>query len=106
MTTEVGTFDEALDRMDFDFYDYDDEANLFQELSAILEYAPSPLQMEQASARGRRHRMAAAERGFRVDRFFRRGQQVTQMRDNRGRFIAQGADAISDMLDEDYDLFA
>ncbi len=106
MTTEQGTFDDVLDRLDFDFYDYDDEADLFQKLSGILDYGPSPLQMQQAQDRGRRHRMAAAERGFRVDRFFRRGQQITQMRDHRGRFIAQGAGAISDMLDEDYDLFA
>ncbi len=106
MTTEAGTFDDFLDRVDFDYYEYDDYNEMVAGLTNILGQPPSALQAAQADARGRRHRMAAAERGFRVDRFFRRGVQVTQMRDHRGRFIAQGAGAISDMLDEDYDLFA
>ena len=46
MTTEQGTFDDVLDRLDFDFYDYDDEADLFQKLSSILYYGPSQLQMQ------------------------------------------------------------
>lgn len=106
MTTQT-TFDDALDRMDFDFYDWDSMEEMIQALTTALEgRVPSDLQRDIAFARGQRHRAAAMERGLRVDRFFRRGQQVTQLRDARGRFIAQGASAISDLLDEDFDLFA
>ncbi len=106
MATDPGTFDDFLDRYDFDYYDWDTFEELVQGLAGILGRPPSPAQVQGAFNRGQRHRAAAMERGLRVDRFFRRGQQVTQLRDSRGRFIAQGAGAISDILEEDFDLFA
>lgn len=105
MTTTQTTFDDVLDRLDFTFSDWDTMDELLGRLDDILGRPASALQAAIAFDRGQRQRAAAIERGLQIDRFFRRGQQVTQLRDSRGRFVAQGAAAISDLLEEDFDLF-
>jgi len=105
MTTTQTTFDDVLDRLDFTFADFDNMNDLHERLTQILGRVPSDLQREIAFARGQAQRERAMIGGFRVDRFFRRGQQVTQLRDARGRFVTQGAPAISALLDDDFDLF-
>ena len=98
--TESPNWDEVLDRLDFQFIDFTTMADVRQTLTAILGgRVPSDLQTTLAFQRGQQLRTAAIEMDLRVDRFFRRGQSVTMLRDARGRFVAEGAANIADILE-------
>ena len=91
---------DVLDRLDFQFIDFtttDDVRNRLQEI--LGGRPPSDRQIQVAFQRGQQLRTAAIEMDLRVDRFFRRGQSVTMLRDARGRFVAEGAANIADILE-------
>jgi len=91
-----------LDRLDFQFIDFESMDDVRGRLREILGgRLPSDRQTEMAFQRGQQMRTRAIELDYRVDRFFRRGQSVTMLRDSRGRFIAEGAANISDILERD-----
>jgi hypothetical protein len=93
---------DVLDRLDFQFIDFENMADVRNRLQEILRgRPPSDRQTQMAFARGQQMRTRAIEMDYRVDRFFRRGQSVTMLRDSRGRFIAEGAANISDILERD-----
>lgn len=89
-------FDDALERLDFEFDDFDTFQGMLERLRSILgQDHISPLQRQIAETKALRDRneliTGAIERGLGLDIFQRRGQQVFQLRDPRGRFIASGA---------------
>jgi len=93
---------DVLDRLDFQFIDFESMDDVRGRLREILRgRPPSDRQTEMAFQRGQQLRTRAIELDYRVDRFFRRGQSVTMLRDSRGRFIAEGAANISDILERD-----
>ena len=106
MANATGEYEwwDVLDRLDFQFIDFATSDDVRRHLREIFQGAePSDRQVETAFARGQQMRTRAIELDYRVDRFFRRGQSVTMLRDSRGRFIAEGAANISDILEgEDF----
>jgi len=104
MAQEEGGYDwwDLLDRLDFQFIDFETMDDVRGRLREILQgQVISDRQAEMAFQRGQQMRTRAIEMDYRVDRFFRRGQSVTMLRDSRGRFIAEGAANISDILERD-----
>ena len=104
-------FEDALDRLDFDWgADYGD-----QELQAALAAAlgmpyrselfkPSDgevSQMRAAREAKQRRDQVMTDLGFQVGSFARGGRQVIQMRDSRGRFVTSGAANITARLREE-----
>ncbi len=100
MTTGNDGYDwfDALERFDIVFEDAEDFNSLFDRLSDVLGHSPSAAQMDSASFHLGQQRQQAVILGFTVDRFVRAGRQVTQLRDAGGRFVAQGASAITRRL--------
>lgn len=102
MAQETETYEwyDVLDRLDFQFIDFTTEDDVRRVLQGILRgLPPSDRQVQTAFARGQQLRTVAIERDLRVDRFIRRGESVTMLRDARGRFIAEGAANIADILE-------
>jgi len=98
--TDAYEWYDVLDRLYFQFIDFTTEDDVRRVLQGILRgLPPSDRQVQTAFARGQQLRTAAIEMDLRVDRFFRRGQSVTMLRDARGRFIAEGSANISDILE-------
>ena len=97
-------FEAALERLDFEFSDFGTMDEMVARLQLILGVDHvSPLQREIALAKSQRDfRQAtfeAIDRGQRIDLFTRRGQTIFQLRDARGRFVAQGARGIREHFD-------
>lgn len=89
-------FDDALERLDFEFSDFGTMAEMVARLRTILDVDHvSPLQLEIAARKSQRDFRAASfeaiDRGQRLEVFRRRGESVFQLRDARGRFVTAGA---------------
>ena len=103
----MDSFEDALDRLDFDWgADYSDE-----ELNAALALAlgmpfrselfkPSPEQIRVAGVDKQRRDQVMTDLGFQFGAFRRGGREVTQLRDARGRFVTSGAANITARLAE------
>ncbi len=96
---------DALDRMDMTFDDFQDMGGLIAALDEALNragdqpYRPaSARQIDMAWERLSYQRQQAIDMGFTVDRFARGGRSVTMMRDRFGRFVSEGAAAITRRL--------
>ena len=107
----MDSFEDALDRLDFDWSaDYDDQG-LIDALAVALGmpyrsdlFKPSddPEGQIQAAREAKQRRdQIMTDLGFQVGSFFRGGRQVTQMRDSRGRFVTSGAANITARLREE-----
>ena len=108
-------FDDALDRMDVTFADFDGDS-ILATLDDILGRPASLLQFEMVNQRIQTERQNAVLAGVSVDRFRRGGGVVTggrvgaenlrkaghlvatQLRYTSGRFVTQGARNIRDFL--------
>ena len=104
-------FEDALDRLDFDWgADYSDE-ELVDALALALGmpyrselFRPSRGDEGQIAAarEAKRNRdQVMTDLGFQVGSFTRGGRQVMQMRDSRGRFVTSGAANITARLREE-----
>lgn len=91
-------FADALERLDVTFADFDTMDGLINRLDSILGRRASALQIDVAVDKFAHERDLAVEFGFQIDRFVRRGQPITQLRDRFGRFVAVGAQGISEFL--------
>jgi len=107
----VDKFEDALDRLDFDWgADYSDE-ELIDALALALGmpyrsdiFAPSTGPEGQiAAAREAKQRrdQVMTDLGWQVGSFERGGRLVMQMRDSRGRFVTSGAANITARLHEE-----
>ena len=103
-------FEDALDRLDFDWgADYDDQG-LIDALARALDmpyrsdiFKPSDWregQIQAAREAKQRRDQVMTDLGFQVGSFERGGRQVLQMRDSRGRFVTSGAANITARLRE------
>lgn len=92
------TFADFLERHDIVFQDFESAGQLALRLTQVLGHAPIGGQLPAAIVVLQTQRQQAIMLGFTVDRFVRRGQQVTQLRDARGRFVASGARDIAARL--------
>lgn len=92
------TFFDFLERNDIVFQDFESAGQLTLRLTQILGHSPIGGQLPAAIVILQTQRQQAIDLGFTVDRFIRRGQQVTQLRDARGRFVASGARDIAARL--------
>jgi len=103
----VDSFEDALDRLDFDWgADYDDQ-ELIDALALALNmpfrselFKPSPEQIRVAGVDKQRRDQVMTDLGFQIGTFQRGGMQVTQLRDVRGRFVTSGAANITARLAE------
>ena len=91
-------FADALERLDITFDDFGPGINMFDLLTEVLGIMPTRFQMDLALEKLQTERQIALMHGFRIDRFMRRGEQVTQLRDPLGRFVASGAADIAATL--------
>ena len=99
-------FDDALDRLDVTFDDFIDAPDVRERLGEILgqrnpdtgRFAASDAQMAAVQPRVQLQRQQAFEHEVFVSRFMRGGEQVTQLRDARGRFVAAGGRGIREYL--------
>lgn len=98
--TGVGSLDDFLERMDIVFQDFTDIGALVAQLEQAFGTPgmPTLAQLDAAVIRLQIQRQTAFALGFRFDRFTRRGEQVSQLRDRFGRFITSGARNISAFL--------
>ena len=99
-------FDDALDRLDVTFDDFIDAPDIGERLGEILgqfstlsgKFVASPAQLAAVMPRVQLQRQQAFEHEVFVSRFMRGGEQVTQLRDARGRFVAAGGAGIRQFL--------
>lgn len=91
-------FDDVLERLDVTFDDFGPGVDIFDLLHNVLGRMPTQLQADIALQKLQTERQIAFTEGLRIDRFVRRGEQVIQLRDARGRFVASGAAAIGQVL--------
>lgn len=110
MTTGNDSYDwfDALERFDIIFEDAVDYQTLYDRLSEVLgerrageqltRILPTQRQIDTALFHFGQQRQQAVILGYTADRFIRAGRQVTQLRDARGRFVAQGAAEITQRL--------
>lgn len=83
-------FADALERLDVQFSDFETMDGLIRRLQSVLadnQPFPSQLQIQIAIDKLGPLREQAAESGFTIDRFRRKGRTITQLRDARGRFV-------------------
>ena len=92
------TFGDFLERHDIVFGDFQSVGMLAARLREVLGHTPVGGQLPAAIHILQTQRQQAIDFGFTVDRFIRRGESVTQLRDARGRFVAAGARDISARL--------
>ena len=93
-------FAEVLDRLEVTLADFDDIFFLEARLDEVLGRPASGTQLEVATQKFQEQRQVAILEGLQVTRFLRRGQSVSALRDERGRFIgAEGAQRISAELE-------
>ena len=103
----MDSFEDALDRLDFDWgADYSDE-ELKDALALALGmpfrselFKPSPEQIRVAGVDKQRRDQVMTDLGFQIGTFQRGGMQVSQLRDARGRFVTSGAANITARLAE------
>ena len=103
----MDSFEDALDRLDFDWgADYGDQ-ELIDALATALNmpfrsdlFKPSPDQISVARENKQRRDQVMTDLGFQIGTFRRGGVQVTQLRDARGRFVTSGAGNITARLAE------
>ena len=101
MVNRVNSFDDVLDRLDMPLMDIQDKDELWLFLDRELEgHGVGQQQVDSTWVRLQQLRQAAVASDLRVTRFFRRGQQVTTLRDFRGRFITEGGMRVTQHLEE------
>ena len=91
---------DALERLDVVFDDFQNMSQLINRLDQVLGRTASLEQIGQAVEVLQIQRQQAIDLGFSIDRFTRAGQQVTQLRDRFGRFVAAGAANIARRLSQ------
>ena len=104
----MDSFEDALDRLDFDWgADYDDQ-ELIDALALALNmpfrselFKPSDDQISVAQENKQRRDQVMTDLGFQIGTFQRGGMQVSQLRDARGRFVTSGAANITARLAEE-----
>ena len=104
----MDSFEDALDRLDFDWGEDYDNQGLIDALALALGmpfrsgvFRPSPEQIRVAEENKQRRDQVMTDLGFQVGSFRRGGVQVTQLRDARGRFVTSGASNITARLSEE-----
>jgi len=111
MNLKMDSFEDALDRLDFDWgVDYD-EQGLIDALAVALNmpyrsdiFKPSDWaggQIQAAREAKQRRDQLMTDLGWQVGSFERGGRLVMQMRDSRGRFVTSGAANITARLREE-----
>jgi len=104
----VDSFEDALDRLDLDWWDIETIEQLQDALAFALGrpvgselFRPSADQMAAANIYVQTRQQQITDLGFSVGQFQRGGSTITQLRDERGRFITSGASNISARLAEE-----
>ena len=103
----MDSFEDALDRLDFDWSEAYDDVSLQDALAVALGmpfrsdlFKPSDDQIQAAKDDIQRRNQVMTDLGFQVGSFTRGGRQIMQMRDSRGRFVTSGAANITARLAE------
>ena len=101
----MDSFEDALDRLDLDWWDVEDMNSLRQALGFALgnKQTGEPGRftsnmLEAANIYVQTRQQQITDLGFSVGQFSRGGRQVTQLRDDRGRFVTSGAANITARL--------
>ncbi len=104
----MDSFEDALDRLDMDWWDVDSIDALREALSFALRDketgAPgrfTSTMLEVANIYAQTRQQQITDLGFNIGQFARGGVQITQLRDERGRFVTSGAANITARLAEE-----
>jgi len=104
----MDSFEDALDRLDMDWWDVDSIDALREALSFALRDketgAPgrfTSTMLEVANIYTQTRQQQITDLGFTIGQFQRGGMAITQLRDERGRFVTSGAANITARLAEE-----